>query len=298
MKICRFCKKGKLKLLFKANKTKKNFEVSAFACTNSAFGLHGPIVICQNCQIVYVDELATQTEISTYYEIGEDPTYLAEQPARRLTFLRYLKRLEKFAPSKGKLLDVGTSTGLFVKLAKEAGWNATGLEPNVAAVKFAKRQYGLNLVNKPFTTKLFAKASFDAVTMWDVIEHFTDPISEMKKVSEILKPGGIFAFTTVDPDSRFAKALGTNWPWFMDMHRVFLTRPVARNYLTKIGFGEVTFLPHFRNLSLGYLSTRFEAISPLLARLLGQAIVKSGLSQVVVPYYANDLYDCFARKLP
>lgn len=295
--VCRFCR-GKTKLLYTANRpNNKKKDITDYACTSPSFGLHGPLVRCQNCEIIYLDENDSQEKISTYYKVAEDPVYFAEQPARRLTFQKYLRKLEKYFPNKGKLLDVGTNTGLFVRLALDHGWQAAGLEPNKWAVEYAKKNYRLNLINKPFEKGTFEKGSFSAITMWDVIEHFTDPIAEMEKVYWYLKPGGVFAFSTVDPESLLARAMGTKWSWFMEMHRVFFTQAAAKKYLTEAGFTKIIFISHWRNLSLGYLATRLTAVNTLLSNVATGLISLLGLSKVIVPYYANDLYDCYAFKI-
>lgn len=296
MTTCRFCNAGPLVLLFPATKpagAKRKPE--DYACTSNSFGIHGPVVKCRNCQIIYVDDNSDQKEISPYYEAATDPVYLEEQEARRQTFEKYLCNLAKHH-AKGRVLDIGTNTGLFVKLAMDHGWNATGLEPNRWAVEFAKKTYGLDLINRPFTQKLFKPETFDAVTMWDVIEHFTDPVSEIKKIYSCLKPGGVLAFSTVDPESLLARLMGTRWSWYMEMHRVFFTREAAKHYLEKAGFKKVTITPHWRNLSLGYLATRLEAVNPSLSRITGKLVSNLQLSRIIVPYYANDLFDCYAFK--
>ncbi|MCL4397672.1 class I SAM-dependent methyltransferase [Patescibacteria group bacterium] len=296
-KDCRFCKSNSLTLLFSSTKkagAKRKYE--DYACTSNSFGIHGPIVKCQNCQIIYVDDDSSQKEISTYYEQSTDPTYFSEQQARKITFEKYLAKLEKQYPQKGKLLDIGTNTGLFVKLALNHGWEAAGLEPNKWAVEYAKKNYNISLINKPFTDKMFKPESFDAITMWDVIEHFTDPVSEIKKVYSCLKPGGVFAFSTVDPQSFLAKIMGTKWSWYMEMHRVFFSRQAAQKYLEQAGFRKIVFTSHWRNLSLGYLATRLEAVNPALEKIAKRFVADAHLDRTIVPYYANDLFDCYAFK--
>lgn len=295
-KLCRFCKRKSLVVLFAANQKTAVKHSAEFACTNCGFGSHGVIVKCQSCGIIYVDESISQEKVSTYYEVAEDPLYFKEQNARKMTFKGYLKSLEKVFPKKGKLLDIGTNTGLFVQVAKEHGWDAVGLEPNKWGAKYAKDNYKLNLVNKSFTKGVFSKESFSVITMWDVIEHFTDPVEKIKLVYDYLKPGSLFAFSTIDPDSLLAKMMGTKWSWYMEMHKVFLTKPVAKHYLEHVGFNEVYFKPHFRRLSLGYLSSRLLAINPVLANASRKTVEALGLTKTIVPYYANDLYNCFAYK--
>lgn len=293
---CRFCGDKSLALFFKENKSLNDKQLSEFTCTNCGFGIHGPIVKCGSCGVIYVDEKIEQEQISTYYEVAEDPLYFAEQKAREITFRNYLKKLEKVFSSKGKILDVGTNTGLFVRLALNKGWEASGIEPNKWAVEYAKKNYGIDLINKPFEKGVFEKESFDVITMWDVIEHFTNPAEEMKKVYWYLKKGGVFALSTIDPESFLARLMGTKWSWYMEMHRVFFTRKTAEFYLKKTGFNKIIFKAHFRNLSLGYLSTRLAAVNPWISNLAGKVIRYLGLSKFIIPYYANDLYDCYAFK--
>jgi len=295
IKTCRFCREKTLVLLFSPT-NRDSLKISEFACTNCGFGKHGTIVKCNNCGLIYVDERISQKQISTYYEVANDPLYFLEQPARQKTFLGYLKRLEKMMPKKGKILDVGTNTGLFVKLAKDDGWEAFGLEPNKWAVEYAKKNYDIDLINKPFKKNIFSKGSFDVISMWDVIEHFTDPISEIKKVIDYLRPGGMFVFSTTNPESPFAKIMGTRWPWYMEMHRVFLSSKTVQKHLENLGFNKIIFKPHFRSLSLGYLATRLQALSPLLAEVASRIVKILKVDKKIIPFYANDIYDCYAVK--
>jgi 2-polyprenyl-3-methyl-5-hydroxy-6-metoxy-1,4-benzoquinol methylase len=283
-------------LLFPETKTRATRTTQQFACTNISFVDHGPIVKCAKCGIEYVDEEISQEKISSYYEIVEDPTYFAEQKAREKTFKNYLKKLEKIYLKKGKLLDIGTFTGLFVKIASDNGWNSTGLEPNRWGVEYGKKNYGVTIINKALRSDAVPKSSFDVITMWDVIEHFINPVSEMEKVFKFLKPGGIFVFSTVDPESLVAKIRKTSWPWYMEMHRVWLSRKAAEKYLSEAGFKKIIFKPHFRFFSLGYAATRLGQIHPLLPKIFVPLGNLLHLNKILVPFYANDLYDCYAFK--
>lgn len=294
---CRFCGIGTIELIYKANNRNQSTKTpDQFACTNCGYGLHGPIVKCQSCHIIFVDEPISQKEISDYYKISEDPLYLAEQNARKATFKHYLHKLETHISKKAKLIDIGTNTGLFVYVARQNGWQADGLEPNKEAVAYAKKNFNLTLISKPFEENTLSKESYDVITMWDVIEHFTDPVHEVKKVHRALKKGGIFAFTTVDPESLVARFRGNSWPWYMEMHRVLLSQKVAEHYLKQIGFRKVVFAPHFRFFSMGYAAKMLGSIHPILAKIASFFISLFRLEKMLVPFYANDLYNCYAFK--
>lgn len=298
-KICRFCHHPSAFLFYPATNKGGQKLSSHFACTSCTMwggGVHGPIVKCNNCKILYVDEPITQKEISDFYQQTEDPLYLQEQQARQRTFQHYLNSMEKLFPTKGRLLDVGTNTGLFIKVALESGWDAYGLEPGKQAVEYAKKNFGIKLIAKPFETNTFSPQSFDAITMWDVVEHFTDPIAELKKVYRALRPGGMFAFSTVDPYSFVAKIQGERWPWYMEMHRVLLGRETALKYLREVGFVDIIFTSHWRFFSLGYTAKLWKSISPALASVFEMLGKELGISKVIVPYFAEDLYNCYAFK--
>ena len=76
----------------------------------------------------------TQEQVSIYYECANDPLYFDEQGSPKNyiseTFKNYQKRSS---------FDIGTNTGLFVKIAQDSGWGATGLEPNKWGVEYAKK---------------------------------------------------------------------------------------------------------------------------------------------------------------
>lgn len=293
---CRFCGKTTIKKAFDRTNESDKKNPKLFACTNSGFGRHGKIVHCETCDIFYVDDQTDQEEITSYYEACDDTVYFSEQRARERTFNSYLNSIEEKVKRKGRLLDIGTNTGLFLKIARSRGWEVFGVEPSKSSVSFAKKNYQLDLVKSDYKKPLFPESSFDVICMWDVIEHFNDPIKELEKVYYHLKPGGTFVFSTVNPTSFLAKIMGTNWPWYMEMHRIFFSEKSAKFYLEKVGFKDVIFKSHWRFLSSKYLAGRLAAVSKPLSKFLESILSRTKIGKVLVPYYANDLYNCFCTK--
>lgn len=293
---CRFCGKSSVKKVFDRTNNSDKKDPALFTCTNSGFGKHGEIVRCLNCDIYYVNDATDQNEITSYYEVCDDPIYFSEQKAREKTFNHYLDSLENIFKRKGRLLDIGTNTGLFMKVARDRGWEVFGVEPSKSSVAFAKKTYHLDIVNSDYKKSLFQENYFDVICMWDVIEHFNDPVKEIEKVYYHLRPGGMFVFSTVDPTSRLARIMGTNWPWYMEMHRIFLSEKSAKYYLEEVGFENVTFKAHWRFLSSKYFASRLAAVSKPLSKFLEALLSKSAIGKISIPYYANDLYNCFCTK--
>lgn len=136
--------------------------------------------------------------------------YDADKEAMRDTFVRYLQYVEKITNGPGRLLDVGAATGFFLSIAKERGWEVAGIELSDFAAAEGRKK-GFEIRTGTLGTTDFLAGSFDLVTMWDVIEHVTNPAKELGLVWKLLKPGGIVAINTPDAGSLLARFLGTNW---------------------------------------------------------------------------------------
>ncbi|WP_420126695.1 class I SAM-dependent methyltransferase [Longimicrobium sp.] len=97
-------------------------------------------------------------------------------------------------PAGGRILDVGCGNGEFMAAAKEAGYQVVGTDISVPAVELC-RSRGLDAVAGDFLTLPF-EGTFDAVTMWDVIEHLTDPVAFVARARSLLRPGGYLVVKT------------------------------------------------------------------------------------------------------
>jgi ubiquinone/menaquinone biosynthesis C-methylase UbiE len=272
-------------------------ESSTFACTNDGYGRHHTIVQCTNCGLVYANPRVTGDDIVDTYEAVEDPLYLEERRGRVLTFERHLKPLEGLtgSPDHRPLLDVGSYTGVFVETAARHGWVACGLEPSAWAVR-AARERGLEVVQGTLETADLPDQAFDVVTMWDVIEHLTDPRGALEKVHRLLRPGGLLAVHTIDIESVFARLMGPRWPWLMQMHLYYFSRSTLRAMLEDCGYDIVGVQTQGRYLRLGYLMSRLRALAPSVGRPAVWAVATLGLRRVAVPVNLGDLFTAYARK--
>jgi SAM-dependent methyltransferase len=89
----------------------------------------------------------------------------------------------------GRLLDVGCGTGGFVKIAKDAGWEAFGVELSESAANCAVER-GVQVRAGTLEEQHFPPDYFDVVTLWDVLEHLPDPSKELMEIYRILKLDG------------------------------------------------------------------------------------------------------------
>ena len=109
--------------------------------------------------------------------------------------------------TKGSILDIGAGTGDFLSVAKNDGWNTTGIEPSERAKAIAIGK-GISFVSN--TTDL-ADSSFDVITMWHVLEHVPDLDFQIKELKRLLKPSGTLIVAVPNFKSFDAKYYGAFW---------------------------------------------------------------------------------------
>jgi SAM-dependent methyltransferase len=115
--------------------------------------------------------------------------------------------LNKEQNSKGKLLDIGCGTGDFLVEAKNQGWSILGFEPNSDAKRLAANKGVL------FTDDIFTlpENTFDAVTMWHVLEHVPNLQEYITNLKRIIKPNGTIIIAVPNYKSYDAKYYNRFW---------------------------------------------------------------------------------------
>ena len=267
----------------------------AFRCTHPGYGQHHAIVQCQTCGLYYANPRPTQAELMNLYAAVEDTTYLEEQEGRRLTFARHLRQLEKSHRPPGRLLDIGAYTGVFVEIAAQSGWEAWGLEPSHWGAAHG-RSRGLNLVEGDLSTATFEPATFDVITLWDVIEHMADPQAELRKIHTLLRPGGLVVVHTMDIESLTARLMGPKWFWLMEMHLFFFSKRTLAALLTKTGFTVTHAALQGRYLRAGYLGSRLTSFNAGLSQNLRKLLQRLHLDDVSLYVNSADLFTMYAIR--
>jgi len=204
---------------------------------------HGcDVVRCRGCGLVYVWPRPPREELDALYSAGG---YHAEvdDAERRRTFARRLRELEALAGGPGRLLDVGCSKGHSLEVARDAGWRATGVEVNRRAADEARAR-GLDVRDGHLAGQELDDASFDAVTLFDVLEHTGEPLAMLGACRRLLRPGGLLAVTTPDVGglvprltyALFGLTLGAWGHPTPPGHLVEFSRRTLRRALAEAGF--------------------------------------------------------------
>lgn len=183
----------------------------------------GPLLRCRFCA-----QLVSQADARRYEDSMQefdDPrgTAPSEQAAARREQLAH-RRVRKIAAilqrdARGmSLLDVGCSSGAFLLSAKKLDCRVQGVEPAPQAAAAARAQ-GLDVFNGMLEQARFPEASFDAITLFEVIEHLAAPLPLLQECSRLLRPGGILLVGTGNTASWTVQAVGAHWDYLsIDRH--------------------------------------------------------------------------------
>jgi 2-polyprenyl-3-methyl-5-hydroxy-6-metoxy-1,4-benzoquinol methylase len=183
------------------------------------------IVRCKACDLVYVnptfDELhykqvyASQAYQDIVRELGINSH---EYRVGRFGSERVGMMAEQLRVSNGRpprYLDVGCSTGFVVEAARDKGWDAIGIDLNPSAIEYGRTR-GLDLRTVALEDAGFAPGSFDAVSLFDVLEHLLDPRRTLRVCADLLAPGGILFLYVPNFDSASRLLMGADahfiWP--------------------------------------------------------------------------------------
>jgi len=184
----------------------------------------------------------------------------------RLNFSRRLAGIPRPHPG-ARLLDIGAAFGFAVSEARRTGWEATGLEISTAAAARAGRTAPGRVVVADALRAPFGSSCFDAVTLWDVLEHLPDPHAAVAEAARLLRSGGRLVLTTGDVGSLVARLSGPRWHLYtIPEHLFFYSRRSLRLLLEAHGFRVESERAESSVYTLGYLAER------LRKTLLGQAV--------------------------
>lgn len=188
------------------------------------------------------------------------------------------------------VLDIGCGGGLFLSLLKQQGAQVVGIELSDSRAQYALTKHGLTIDKHPIESDHWQKGytnHFDAVTLWDVIEHVNYPQQTLQSAVNVLKPGGLLIIDTPCRDSfyhRFGqltyRLTGGKYPTFLNAmysshlfgHKQIFSTTEMKKLFEAVGL-QVIDLHKFHELSFPYdfyLSKLFK--SQALVHLLLPAV--------------------------
>ena len=171
---------------------------------------------CNNCGLIYLSRLKPpiiEYEKDYFFDLYKKQygkTYLEDFPNLKKVGHRRLMHIGDILDSSHdgqmpSILDIGCAYGPFLAAANEGGFSCFGIDPAEDAVRYVKEELGFNALQGFFPDVLAMdnfrnvngfSGQFDVITLWYVIEHFTEPCNVLKEIKQLLKKGGVLAFST------------------------------------------------------------------------------------------------------
>ncbi len=155
-------------------------------------------VACGRCGLYRNDPLPTIAQLKAYHEVEYRKSYKGHREPKaknvyrsRQLAARRMAALSRWFPAGGQVLDAGSGSGEFLLLLREKGFSPQGLEADDAYAGFARKQYQVPVASAGLLDADFAPASFDAITLFHVLEHQPDPVAVLARLGQWLKPGGV-----------------------------------------------------------------------------------------------------------
>lgn len=174
---------------------------------------------CDNCGVLRQEPRMAWEDLSSYYQPGyvchgpqlSKTNKTLDEKIRALGQNKRINLVSKHRPE-GKWLDVGCGSGLILQAAKERGnWELFGVEPVLEMAEYTNTRLEIPIYTGTFENYPTQISEFDIITMWDVLEHLSEPFDAIKKVTKMLKPGGVFILTTPNLDSLDRQIFKETW---------------------------------------------------------------------------------------
>jgi len=184
------------------------------------------------------------TPYQSYKDISDEKTEVKKW--LRLPRFTVLQTILDRLP-KGKLFDVGCSTGFFLLIAKKFGFDVYGMEASSEAVEVAKRNFKLKVAQALTFDELLEdfKGPYKVVSAFEVIEHVEEPMKFLQEIYKLLEDNEGYLLLSCPPFYKFenlAKGYRKFKWWHNDFPPNHLTRwkPWTLFYaLKRAGFSQV-----------------------------------------------------------
>jgi len=257
---------------------------------------HGKILRCRACRFGFRQSRPADDELSALYRKLDPKVYEKESQGRLNTAQRHLKIVQRYVTG-GRLLDVGCASGGFLSCAADAGWTVVGVEP--AEVLCARAEEMLRGRGEVLCLTLqqanLPLSSFDALTLWDVLEHVPDPRAFLKHCASLLKPGGYLFANVPDLDSLQARLLRERWPLLLAEHLNYFNRRSLNLCGELAALRWVKFGRRPASFSVEYVLYRLAQHGVPGASLSHKFAGKTFLGEICIPAFLGESYGVWTR---
>ena len=199
------------------------------------------ILKCQNCGLLVTDPFPTREELVLAYQdefYGKKRSHrfgsLLEEAVYLFRWARACRIKRLFNP--GTVLDVGCGRGITLYFLKKWGWDCTGTQLSRNAAEYARRTFGLKILEKDLLETRFEEGSFDLVILAHVLEHVPDPLAYLREISRILTRKGVLILELPNAGNFLIDIFREKWfGWDLPRHLYHFTPGTITRMLSQAG---------------------------------------------------------------
>jgi SAM-dependent methyltransferase len=219
---------------------------------------------CPACRFAWVPQGVARTSTGESIYESDQPIFFtdaqsdyyrdeATSDAARAKF----EWVSRFVAEGGALLDVGANFGHFIREAQQR-YQAIGIEPSAAVVAWGREHLHVCLEQGSIDDDNPSyRGRFQAVTMFDVIEHLPNPRAALQRAREYVTAGGHLFITTPDAGSLVSRLMGSHWHYVDILEHISLfTAANLEALLDECGFDVIERRTFGRRYRLSYIERR------------------------------------------
>lgn len=263
------------------------------------------IVRCARCGFAQLGSHPAPEVLSGIYGPGyfKEIKYGLDEAARKEQSDRLAWLARCGLPDGARILDFGCATGDFVLAARER-YDVWGLDFSPHAIATARTRIpesASQLVAGPVDALGVPDGYFDAVAMWDVIEHLDDPVATLRDSLRKLRPGGLFFASSPNFGAPIAGAMKSRWAFMTPPEHIgFFSHETLRRLFRSVALSELAWKTRGKSINFGFLIYKAGRVFP---ELVPQSLVRwlsgSRLGKFVVYVPTGDIQYAAARlELP
>jgi len=246
-------------------------DAAAYCGSSRIRAGHLPIVQCAGCGLVMTNPQDDSGTLARVYAAHVDAAYELEYENRRRAAERHLRFVAGYQARPGRILDIGCATGIFARAAQKSGWAATGLDTSEWMVSVARQRCPeATFEVGTLENAAFAPGSFEVITLWDVLEHLSEPLATLRRVREWLVPNGWLFLSLPNRGSAVARIMGKRWPMLLREHLWYFSPATLEKLLTCCEFDLVRTRPKLVRFSLANVLGRLAQYPTLMPEALGR----------------------------
>lgn len=235
-------------------------------------------VQCLTCGLIYQNPQPhfnplknRYSEKYFYYEFENHHNFF-ELMRKTLHDIKFHEKISKEFISGKKFLDIGCATGLLLNYIRQYGWDVQGIEIDKYSVQYAKKNFNLNIINKPLEDVEIQNESFHVIHWSHVIEHLPSPVNGLKKIYKMLKKNGYMLLTTPRADSFQQNLFKQNWRSYHRDHVTIFSRKTLCEMVQQTGFEILNFFS-WGGIEKGKTSLFFKNIADKTMKLINKGDV-------------------------